>query len=347
MARNVIEVNRRVFEILETYCANRSALIPTAGLDRFVAGGARDERYVKYAEVVAVLRFGTRRALVQMNYESRSFIGVVGFEFEVDLPQLATEDVNAGMLVLVISELEIRPVLDPSSIRNIVEVGSMLDDAYSGHGFNEIASLFPELQAVDVPSDLVDSIDCIFLLLSLDECRRGESWINDSLATELAALTELEMAHLPYAAISRSVFDLDPRTMFMALYRCIEATYAFDSCRKLVQGLGLTQTWFEIAKALEDSVGWHPREAESLNGILRLAIEDDLLDVCICLRQELGADVASSAGKAIYGLRNRVVHFRPGHETNSLDHIDWNELCALLARIVFQVFANAFEPLPR
>ena len=130
----------------------------------------------------------------------------------------------------------------------------------------------------------------------------------------------------------------------MALYRCIEATYAYESCRKLVNKLALTTSWYDLAAALESEVGWHPKEAANLNVILRYAHESDLEDVCSLLDVEVGNSLPDSAGKAIYKLRNGIVHFRPGDQPlPDLDSDGWNRLCHLLVQIVFNVFSSAYS----
>lgn len=48
------------------------------------------------------------------------------------------------------------------------------------------------------------------------------------------------------------------------------------------------------------------------------------------------------AGRAIYGLRNQIVHYRPELGGHLLADDQWNELCKRMVGIVFQVFSHAF-----
>jgi hypothetical protein len=180
-------------------------------------------------------------------------------------------------------------------------------------------------------------------MLCADECQKSGSWIDAELAEVIVALADVGIPFLPYEALCRSMFDFDPRSLFMALYRCIEATYAYESCRKLVNKLSLGTAWHELAAALESEVGWHPREAASLNLVLKYAHEGDLADICALLKLDAGDNLADSAGRAIYRMRNSFVHFRPGNKPPSdLDSMDWNRLCKLIAQIVFSVFSRAY-----
>jgi hypothetical protein len=179
-------------------------------------------------------------------------------------------------------------------------------------------------------------------MICAEECQQGGSWIESDLADVLVTLTDLNVPALPYSAICRSMFDSDPRSLFMALYRCIEATYAFESSRRVVDRLGLQLQWQALAAALEEEVGWHPQEASSLNVVLRHAVEDDLLDLCDCLSVDVGRDLQASAGRALYSLRNHIVHFRPGIASPAVQEIDWKQLCRVLVGIVFHAFTRAY-----
>lgn len=179
-------------------------------------------------------------------------------------------------------------------------------------------------------------------MLSIEECPSGESWIDDPLADELVTLADLNVSHFPYDVVCRSIFDWDPRSLYMALYRCLEATYAYESCRRLIASLGLDKDWHELAAALDAEVGWHPQEAASLNLVLQYALKDDLQAVCDCLGVVDGADLCVKAGRAIYRLRNRIVHYSSQAGGFGLDVADWNELCHRMVGIVFHVFSHAF-----
>jgi hypothetical protein len=166
--------------------------------------------------------------------------------------------------------------------------------------------------------------------------------MSQQLTYELMSLADLNIAFFPYGALCRSMFDSDPRSLYMALYRCIEATYAYESCRKLVDALALSMEWHRLAAALESEVGWHPQQAASLNVVLKYALEEDLAEVCRCVGAEVGPDLHVSAGRAIYQFRNRIVHFRPGSDDGSDDDMDWSALCRALVGVVVHVFSNAF-----
>lgn len=344
MTRNMKRANTTLFEILEKYCVARGEPIPSAGVVRYVSGDATAQYYLQVLEVGPILKFGHHRSLSRLRAGGEYFIALLGFEFESELSQLTLIDSNPGISVCLLSEVAPRPIASPANIWNIVEASSADESDYSGHDIEQVEGLFPAIRVFRCTEPIDDdSTWQLFLMLSAEECQRGGSWIDDDLAGAISTLAELNIPSLPYAAISRSMFDLDPRSLYMALYRCIEATYAYESCRKLVSRLSLSASWLELAVALESEVGWHPQEASNLNLVLQYALDEDLEEVCDCLSVDGAADLHVAAGRAIYRLRNRIVHFRPGGEPFDVDSIDWNRLCKCLVMIVFNVFSRAYS----
>jgi len=275
--------------------------------------------------------------------DREQLIGATGFEVELDMPELDEFDASVGIQLALLSEVGPQPIASTSTVRNIVEVDDMTNPSYEGHDFASVSGLFPVVRAwktFNVADD--DSIWQIFLMISVKECQFGGSWIDDRLAEELTALAQLHVPSLPYRALCHSIFDLDPRSLFLALYRCIEATYAYETCQRLVDHLSLDTDWQSLAQALALTASWRPSEASSLQLSLRYALDNDLEDICRVLKTDGGNDLRVRAGRAIYDLRNRIVHYRPWLDRTSIDDLDWDQICVSLVRIVLDVFHQAF-----
>ena len=343
MTRNMIEANKALFRHLEGHCAIRGEPILNAGAARWVQGDLAAQDWLKRLELNLQLRFGRRRSLTWLSYDGTDFLCLVGFEFDPELAQIESAPGNAGVTVCVLSELRPLPTATPAEIRNVVEVGSRDEPDYQGHDYTAVAGLFPSVRLFSTVGPLdQEAASRLFLMVGVDECRNGDSWIHDPLADDLLSLADLNIRLFPYDAVCRSIFDWDPRSLYMALYRCLEATYAYESCRKLVESLGLDKEWYELAAALDAEVGWHPQHAASLNLVLQYALEDDLRAVCDCLGVTDGPDLSVRAGRAIYRLRNRIVHYTARTVDLGLDDADWNELCRRMVGIVLHVFSHAF-----
>lgn len=345
MSRNMIEAYARLFGHLETFADRRGQQIARSGSGRWARADDEDAReLLKALQLRKTLRFGEQRALVWAQDAGNDYVLILGFALEPDLPQLEAISANSGFTMAVLAELLPMPVLGAAHVRNVVEVGSKEDRDYEGHDPRVIESLFPTIQAFASRHPLDPEVVArLFLRLSVAECRASGSWIADELADGLESLTDLSVPSLPYGSLCESIFDADPRTMFLAIYRCIEATYAYEATRKLVDRLSLPHAWSDVAAALDEEIGWHPREAQALNLVLKHALERDLVNVCKCLDVEVGNDLQAAAGKAIYAVRNRIVHYRPGMAAPK-DEYNWNELCSVMVHIVFHVFTRAYAP---
>ncbi|MEU2166915.1 hypothetical protein ACH47V_05985 [Micromonospora chersina] len=341
----MVDANSALFSHLENYCLRRGEPLESAGRRRYVTTTPLEREYLKDLKVASCIRFGNHRSLTHLWKSEEHYIGLLGFDIEPELPQVTPVAVNGGMATCLLSEVKPLPLAGPAQIRNIVEVGSMDDSDYSGHDCTAIQSLFPRIQMLQCSQPLdKDSAWRLFLMLCAEECREGGSWVEAGLSDALVSLTDLNVPFMPYPAICRSMFDADPRSLFMALYRCIEATYAYESSRRLVERLALKTSWQDVAAALESELGWHPQEAMSLNLVLQYALEQDLREICSCLDVvDIGKDVQTAAGRAIYSLRNSVVHFRPGAREVEVEDIDWNKLCCLMIGVVFSVFTHAYS----
>jgi hypothetical protein len=343
MARNMIQANTALFSVLEQFCAARADPVMTPGAPRYVTSDRTSKRHLQYLRIGACLRFGHHRSLTHLTLGTEEYVGVIGFDFETQLPQFLPGAGNAGTVTCLLSEVRPQRMVSAAEVGNVVEVGSMHETGYSGHDIAAVSSVFPSVQVLRLvsPAD-EDAVWRLFLLLCAEEAQNGGSWIEGPLAGSIATLTDLNVPSLPYSAISRSMFDSDPRSLYMALYRCIEATYAYDASRRLSDRLGLGTPWQDVAAALDAEIGWHPQEASALRSILKNTVEADLKALCECLRAPSGEDLQTTAGRAIYGLRNRIVHFRPGSLPVDVEEINWNQLCTLLVGVVFDVFSHAY-----
>lgn len=340
----MIEANSQLFHLLDDYCSRRGDPVRYKDRIRYVYSNNEDKHDLQNTQIARVIKFGRHRALSLLTTgEGENLVATIGFEFDLDNPELEFTETSSGMKVALISEINPHPTASTANVRNIVEADDKSNPTYSGHHIDDIETLFPPIQtwrARDLSDD--DSVWQVFLMVCVSECRLGGSWIDDDLARDLTTLAQLNVPSLPYHALCQSIFDLDPRSLYMALYRCIEATYAYDSCRQLVANLSLKEDWQSVARALASTVSWHPQESNSLQASLRYAIDEDLKDLCASLRANEGNNLRASTSKAIYDLRNQIVHYRPWQETISIDDLDWNRICLYLARIVLSVFDQAY-----
>lgn len=344
MTRTIDNANRVIFDRLADYCARRGEPIADPVAFRFISGTSSEAAFYRRTRIGRKLKLGRHKSLAHLIFDQEHYVGLLGFDIDKNLDDLYLIDNNAGISACLFYEMDPSPTVRPAHVINVVDAGSSKDVGYPGHDISTLELLFPRVQVFQSSVILDDeNIWQTFLRISAEECKFGGSWIQEALADDFIALASLNISSLPYRELCRSLFDLDPRSLFMALYRCVEATYAFESCRKMIKALSLTSTWIELASTLDKEVGWHPREASSLNLVLKYALERDLRDICNCLGEEIGNEPAVSAGKAIYRLRNQIVHHRIGMTAVDVDGNDWNRICRQMISIVLHVFTSAYD----
>jgi hypothetical protein len=242
-----------------------------------------------------------------------------------------------------LSELMPNPAVLPSGIRNVVEFADKTSTpGYDGHDHISVCSLYPKVQVFSAEDLLLDASFKIFFLICLSDRRRLDQWIDDQLAKILNIVTELSPALIPFEILCRSILEMDPSALFLALYRCLEALYAHTQTRRLMNALEISKPWAEMAQTLEETLGWFPREEPSLEALLRHAVREDLEAIVSALNDAIpdGAKSETYVAKRVYQLRNALVHYRPFHQKFSFRDIDWNPLCEGMALLVFHIYCE-------
>lgn len=347
MSRNMIAANQAVFRSLDDYCANRGEEVANSNAPRWIATQKAERRFLKHAKLINVLRFTRRRGVCRFDLDDKSYFCSVGLEYVDSIADLEEVEVSGGILTAVLHELDILPRVSAITVRNIVEAEDKLSSPeYKGHHPESIASLYPPIK-VYASKELPEAETWrVFFLICLSECRNGESWIDAKFANTLEGLAGLELLRLPYRTLCRSIFDVDPGAMFLALYRCIESLYAFSSATAVIRSLGLSHSWADVAVALEDSLNWHPREEVSLKELLKFAAERDLAQIFVALGEQIPSERTSPlsdlTAKRIYKLRNELVHFRLVYHNVDHSKIDWNRLCEASATMVCYIYHAVF-----
>ena len=113
----------------------------------------------------------------------------------------------------------------------------------------------------------------------------------------------------------------------MALYRCFEAIYSVRACNKLGHSLGLSKPWQEISRTLEVDLSWRPREQPSLSTLLVPVKSDTLAEILQAIGLNETEPTSEKVASAIYDLRNRLVHFRPGMQLKpAKGDLNWSGL---------------------
>lgn len=295
------------------------------------------------AALVDELSFSASVKVARFDLLSRAFFVTSGLDVPEVPVDLELEDLDGGLLTAFLFELAPTPAVPAAQIRNIVEVDDKTSDpGYDGHSPASIASLYPKIQVFSVADLLIEETFKTFFVICLSDRRRIDQWIDEQLAKTLNMITDLSPASIPYEVLCRSVLDMDPSALFLALYRCLEALYAHTQTQELMTVVGISKPWAEMAQTLEATLGWYPREEPSLEALLSHAVPEDLQAAVLALGDKIPVNARGEAyvAKRIYQLRNALVHYRPFHQKFSLKQIDWNRLCEAMALLVFHIYGE-------
>lgn len=346
MSRSMVEVNQAIFSRLDDHCASHDLALKNAGAPRWIESRSPDRRFIKSAKLIDRVSMGPARTIIRFDLDGSSYFTCLGLSRDVEICGVAFVSPSAGQATTCVYEAVPRPVLDLSIIRQFVEFADLTADAdYRGHPTDGLLTVFPQMTVGQFPELPPEETWRHFFLITLCEVRES-SWMSEDLIQTLRAVCELDPSKIPYRTLCRSIFDTDPSALFLALYRCIEALYAYDSAKRVGRALSLDADWSEIAVALEDEIGWHPREEGSLEKLMLLAELFDLKGICSSLNvtdTPIEKDViARRAAKAVYKMRNSLVHYRPSHHKVDIAGTNWDQVCAYMASIVLSIYYSIF-----
>ena len=348
MSRNLIEANRTVFSLLDRHCALRGMPLKNADTARWVASERMHRHLMINARIGEFVHFGPSRKLVRFDLSTKSYLVSVGFEKNRNSLRDQSLDLDPALLTVTLSELQPRPSATLAEIREVVEWSDKdTDAAYAGHDFERVASLFPTIHAYAMPQKGNGATWNSFFRACVDECDLGSSWIEGTLVSTLRSMCDLDEDRVPYRVLCRSVFDGDRSSFFLALYRCLEALYGYSSAHSLAMALSITTPWDKVATALEEELGWHPREEGSLIRIIKFSSRQDLIAILSCLNVASPSSndevLVSQAARAIYNLRNSIVHYRPAQHSLNMESYDWLAICDAMVGIVLDVYEAVFN----
>lgn len=343
MSRTLRVANSTIFEALDAHCRNRGVSLDSSGEKRRIWLNEKGFHIAEASERLKSLHFGLSRSLSYWQYENHFYLATVGFGASAESPILREIAVTAGIATVVLGELRPRPTAAPGQIKNIVDAHKWDDHPYDGHDAQAVLTLFPDVRAYIFEKQLdLEEIDRLFFRLSLTEVLEANSWIGTELGRELNLLVNEVPALMPVAPLSEVIFDQDPRSIFMALYRYLEGVYAFKATNDLRSSLGIEADWIQLAGRLAENLRWRPREGEALQEILRLAESDSVRDVQKALIEAGVGEPDQAAASSLYELRNRVVHYRLGAKRPEIDSARWVEICVTLCRIIREVYEHIY-----
>lgn len=341
-SRNKIDANKKIFSDLDVYCSINGEQPLNAGEGRWIVSAkGKDQRRLVKADLKSTLSFGASLKLARFDIDGISLFCTVGLELPDEIAALNEEGVGGGMMTAVLSELSPMPKATPLEVRNVIETG-ITTAGYAGHEVFEISQLYPTLKVFSGIDISGDETPRVFFLICLADRTRAGVWMDQRLRANLELIADLSPVAIPYRILCRSLFDTDPSAVFLALYRCLEALYAYSHTSELMGKLDMDREWSQVAQILEETLAWRPREEPSLALLLNKAVKEDLKTMLSALGTTLpaNADLVNYTTKQMYQLRNSLVHYRSFHQSFNPDAVDWNRLCEATALTVLHIYSS-------
>lgn len=337
-SRNMVEANQKIFRRLDEFCAGRDQQLTHQGKQRYISTTEADKAFLKTAVLMDVLTLSRTTKIARFLFEGQDVLVTAGLDLPDELQSFFSEQITAGHLTTFVAESSLHPRASAPEVRNVVDIGFRGEENYTGVELAEMSSLYAPLRAFSRERTDDSSYRFFFMLCLHDE--RVNEWMDSELISELIRLANINPVSLPYRTLCRSIFDMDSGALFLALYRCLEALYAFSYTSPLRQALSIETPWDELARLLERNLGWWPREEPSLAALLAKA-DTPTLEALISLFPEgipADGDRADQATKRIYSLRNSLVHYRPAHAESDHDAYDWNKLSIAMVGLVLHIY---------
>lgn len=281
-----------------------------------------------------------------IDFQGRRFFLITGFsDCEVAPPGLTKVDPSPAMLILAFHELRIELTATSAETRDVLENQYAGKDAYDGHELNVIISLFPKFFCFEVDSSYSSS-STIERLTGSYACRSynlGPLMLDAETKDSLRSLFEDESDHIPFPLILQGVLAFAWQTLFLELYRCLEQLYPAPRLSELASELLSSRSLFDLADIIETTLTWRPKEDESLIKILRYCSRVPVDEALQAFEREPSIEYDQAvevAGRAIYQLRNSLVHFRASRKSMVLSDVNWNILIRAMSSFISQSYSE-------
>lgn len=341
MARTMIDANTAIFRSLDDVVSGLGGAIPNSGSPRWIATSPNDRSFLKDSKVRDFVEIGLTRKVLHIEYQSCSYFFTVGFSEKNKAANFEEIDLNSSQLTLVLFEGKVKPIR--GSLEIIQNVGGQdrnSDLNYEGHSPDLIYPLYPAIRLFKSSGGVVADFWQAHFMLCLEEAMTTGAWLSEDLFNSLITMSELDAAKIPYAVLCRSIFDHDKASLFLALYRCLEALYSYSATASLVYNLGIKKDWKTVSKQLEIDLRWYPKEDTALQGLFKGVGLRDLRGISEALNipTEPIDTLSTRTARAVYDIRNKSVHFRPFHQDENFELIDWDKLCIVLSCIVLDIY---------
>lgn len=347
MARN-IQDNQSIFFQKLSQIVSEDVLRKSPGIK--LVELSRDERnWLTKSKIYANndARIGLDKYFVLLSYGGEYIFCSIGFdEFHENYADHVEQiEANAGIFMLIVNELGIKPLKAIDSVLNAEnEVFLPVDDdkIYNISTFYQFypkITFFKPLKNSSLINSGDDDVSHLKLSIFLLTCSKNviELDFSEDFYNKLIEFCNLNNPLIPWGRIFRAITERRYENAFLEIYRCIEILYPLARIKELKKALETEKKHLDISSVIESTLGWRPQEEKALEDIFE-KIEDDVKNKISLSHRDGG-----NPHKLFYKVRNNCVHLRPLQKTHGfLDGINWNLFMNGSLDIIFNIYANDF-----
>lgn len=293
------------------------------------------------SKIMALTRLS--RTMVVLKEARRYFLAIGFSSCEAYPAALKRIDATPALFTLAVTEWGLAPSASSAEIRDILQDQFSGIAGYNGHDLLDISGLFPEVFYFEITDGFAasDNISRLTGSFCLRTYGNGPLNFEDDTRDRIASLFESGNDYIPYDVILQGAMAFSWGSFYLELYRCLEQVYSAPRMKALSEEFSLRDSLHDLAMSFERLLSWRPKEDESLLKVIRYCTKssiDSALSSFNCDECEDFNTATDAASRAIYKLRNALVHFRPSAERINLDDKSWNAIVVAMSDLVAEVY---------
>lgn len=352
MSRNRKEMSENLFGLLVAYAAKAGQPVEEPTGARFIKKLNDEDSALMADGTVGEPVIVTRQIrLVRITHQDQIYFCTFGLpDPDIPPPGLQVIDPTPGLFATAVLAANVQPIASPPTsaaqafvIKELLDTQFLGSPGYEGHDLEDVATLFPQVTVYMV----VDSR----AYLELDERVLGSilvrAYVDGPIALDAETLVVLTRVFeddsdlIPFRNLVQGFLSISWENLFIEIYRCIEQLYALPRVEALKAELTYPLAARELAKILEARLSWRPKEADAFEALVRMCDEAVIARIfggLVSAAKPTHLERCADAVSELYGLRNRIVHYRPVHDRIEKADESWNVIIRGMLDVTTQLY---------
>lgn len=332
MSRGVNHSIEIVFDIIKmNFDLSKTSVLPLDFYNkRWIKGDATEIKWLSHSKIIKTAELSQQVKFAILDFENDYYFITIGLDNPQLIPLgLHEQEVNAGIFTTIVSEFELPIKNGVSNLyleENIISQSNS-DSFYTGHEKDDLAKIFPNIYALKITAGFSGDSKNIHQLISLlITLNKNFIFLPFSQRT-LDKIHELLTSNsiiLSYESVTQALFSSHFKFAFLDLYRCVELLYQLIHLEETYTKLSLSIDRTDFLIAIENDLGWRPKERTSLIKIFNDTPSLYISDINNAIKD--AAPQISNYGNWLYDLRCNIVHLKSIQRKFELKDSDWEKL---------------------